>query len=176
MVEVIKGDITKLKVDAIVNSAHKSYLAGSGISGAIHKAAGKELEEECKRIKIEEYPEGMIPMTEGFALPAKYIFHVVIPTAKEHGKISQKEKTEIKNIIINTIDSANAVGVKTLAFPSLGTGIQAYPLEEIAKLSVKTILERLDDYVPEAFEKLYIVTYSATDFEAFKRACDQYNV
>lgn len=165
--EIIKADITKMKVDAIVNSAHKSYLAGSGLCGAIHRAAGKELEEECKKIKIDDYPEGMIPMTEGFALPAKYIFHAVIPVAKEYGRISESEKAAIRKIVIDTLDSANAVGVKTLAFPSLGTGIRAYPLEDIAPLLIKTILERLNDYVEEAFEKIYLVTYSDDDYSTY---------
>lgn len=172
--EIIKADITNMKVDAIVNSAHKSYLAGSGLCGAIHRAAGKGLEVECKKIKIEDYPEGMIPMTEGFELPAKYVFHAVIPVAKEFGKISESEKADIRKIVINTIDSANAVGVKTLAFPSLGTGIRAYPLEDIAPLLIKTILERLNDYVEEAFEKIYLVTYTNEDQDAYKVAFNQY--
>ena len=171
---VIKGDITKMEVDAIVNSAHITYLAGSGVSGAIHQAAGRELEEECRRIVASDLSPGQVPLTEGFNLPAKYVLHVIVPTAKVRGEISPSEEKLLINCYKEAIYTANQCGIKTLAFPSLGTGIRAYPLEKVAKLAVKTIFEYLNEYVPEAFEMVYITTYSDKDFLAYKHAYDQY--
>lgn len=171
---VIKGDITEIEVDAIVNSAHQSYLSGSGVSGAIHKAAGKELEVECRRIEVKDLPHGQVPLTEGFNLPAKHIIHVVVPIAKEKGEMSPSEKSGLIKCYKEAIYTANQCGIKTLAFPSLGTGIRAYPLKKVAELAIKTIFEYLDEYVPEAFEMVYIVTYSDSDFQVYKHAYDQY--
>lgn len=171
---VIKGDITKMAVDAIVNSAHPSLLAGSGVCGAIHQAAGKELEKECRQIVGDDLPPGQVPLTKGYNLPAKYVLHVVVPHAKEHGKLSSSEKEALIKCYKDTIYTANRCGIKTLAFPSLGTGIRSYPIEEVAELAVKTIIEYLDEFVPEAFKKVYIVTHSDSDYQTYRNAYDKY--
>lgn len=171
---VIKGNITKMAVDAIVNSAHSSLLAGSGVCGAIHQAAGKELEKECRQIVGEDLPPGQVPLTKGYNLPAKYVLHVVVPSAKEYGKLSPSEKEALIKCYKDTIYTANRCGIKTLAFPSLGTGIRGYHVEKVAKLAIKTIIEYLDEFVSDAFEKVYIVTYSDNDYQVYRHAYDKY--
>ena len=169
---VIKGDITQMEVDAIVNSAHHTLLAGSGVCGAIHQAAGKELEKECRKIVKEDSLPGQVPLTKGYNLKAKYVLHVIVPHAKEHGKISTSEKKALVKCYKEAVYTANRCGIKTLAFPSLGTGIRGYPIKKVAKLVIKTLIEYLDEYVPEAFKKVYIVTYSDNDYQAYKHAYD----
>lgn len=171
---VIKGDITQMAVDAIVNSAHPTLLAGSGVCGAIHQVAGKELERECRRIIGDVLPPGQVPFTKGYGLPAKYVLHVVVPTAKEQGKLSSLEKEALIKCYKNAIYTANRCGIKTLAFPSLGTGIRGYPIEEVATIAVKAIIDYLDEYIPSAFDKIYIVTYSDDDYKTYKHAYNKY--
>lgn len=173
LLEIIKGDITELDVDAIVNSAHPSLLAGSGICGTIHKVAGKRLEEECKTL-VGNVPPDQVALTHGYNLKAKYVLHVVIPPAKERGKLSNPEKDTLIDCYKKVIHTANRCGIKTLAIPSLGTGILGYPVREVAELAVKTLYEYLDEYVPGAFEEIYLVTHSSSDYEVYKHAYDKY--
>lgn len=171
---VIKSDITQMEVDAIVNSAHHTLLAGSGVCGAIHQAAGKELDKECRKIVGENSLPGQVPLTKGYNLKAKYVLHVIVPHAKEHGKISASEEKALAKCYREAIYTANHCGIKTLAFPSLGTGIRGYPIKKVAPLVIKTLIEYLYEYVPEAFNKVYIVTYSDDDYQVYKQAFDKY--
>lgn len=171
---VVKGDITQMEVDAVVNSAHHTLLAGSGVCGAIHQAAGKELEKECRKIVGEDPLPGQVPLTKGYNLKAKYVLHVIVPHAKKHGKISASEKKALVKCYKEAVYTANRCGIRTLAFPSLGTGIRGYPIKKVAPLAIKTLIEYLDEYVPKAFNKVYIVTYSDDDYQAYKQAYDNY--
>lgn len=172
--EVIKGDITQMKVDAIVNSAHPTLLAGSGVCGAIHRAAGKELEKECLGLLDDNPYPHQVPLTTGHNLQAQYVLHTIVPRAQIRGTFSADEKKALIECYKKTIYTANRCGLKTIAFPSLGTGIRGYPLQESAELAVKAIIDYLDEYVFEAFNKIYMVTHSDEDFFTYQTAYQKY--
>lgn len=173
IVEVIKGDITELAVDAIVNSAHPTLLAGSGVCGAIHKAAGKELEKECRSIVGDHFP-GQIALTQGYNLKARYVLHTIVPQAKKHGKISASEKKILINCYKEALYTANRCGMKSIAFPSLGTGVRGYPIKEVSELAVKTVIDYLDEFHPSAFSRVCFVTYSQEDYLIYQSAYRKY--
>lgn len=138
-IEVIKGDITELKVDAIVNAANKSLLGGGGVDGAIHRAAGPELKEACKKLNGAE--TGEAKLTEGFDLPADYVIHTVGPVYRdgEHG-----EPEKLKACYANSLKVANEHKLQSVAFPAISTGIYGYPLDKAAKIAIETVKEELE--------------------------------
>lgn len=138
---IVKGDITTYKIDAIVNAANKSLLGGSGVDGAIHKAAGPELLEKNKTLGGCETGEAKI--TPGFKLPAKYIIHTVGPIYKENVKMSP---ILLSNCYFNSLKLAVANGCKTIAFPAISCGIYGYPVEEAGKIALQTVMEFLMDW------------------------------
>jgi len=138
--EVHKGDITKLKVDAIVNAANKTLLGGGGVDGAIHRAAGPELKETCRKLGGAE--TGEAKLTEGFELPADHVIHAVGPVYRdgEHG-----EAEKLRDCYKNSIEVAKENGIKSIAFPAISTGIYGYPLEEASEIAVQTVIEETSD-------------------------------
>ena len=138
-VRIEKGDITKQKVDAIVNAANRSLLGGDGVDGAIHRAAGPELLEETR--KIGGCPTGEARVSKGYRLPAKWVVHTVGPIWAGGQK---NEDFLLAGCYRNSFKEALGVGVKTIAFPSISTGAYRFPLEratEIAMEETKIILE-----------------------------------
>ena len=131
MIRVVQGDITALKVDAIVNAANSTLLGGGGVDGAIHRAAGPELKAYCA--KLGGCPTGEAKITPGFKLPAKYVIHTVGPVW--HGGKSN-ESALLANCYRNSLELALKNGVKTIAFPSISTGAYGYPKEEAAKIAI----------------------------------------
>lgn len=159
---VIKGDITKLNVDAIVNAANHSLLGGGGVDGAIHRAAGRELYEECKTLG--GCNTGDAKITKGYKLPAKYVIHTVGPI---YGREGGNEADLLANCYKNSLTLAVAHNVRTIAFPSISTGAYGYPIETASKIAVTTVKNFLDEkkgYV----EKVYFVTFSDTDFKIYQ--------
>ncbi len=154
MIKVVQGDITQLKVDAIVNAANSTLLGGGGVDGAIHRAAGPELKACCAKLGDcatgetatapsmargpRRCPVGEAVITPGFKLPAKYVIHTVGPVW--HGGKSN-ESTLLANCYRNSLDLALKNGVKTIAFPSISTGAYGYPKEEAAKIAVSVMQE-----------------------------------
>lgn len=165
-ISIIKGDITKLEVDVIVNAANKTLLGGGGVDGAIHRVAGKELLEECKTLNGCETGEAKI--TKGYKLPAKYVIHTVGPVWNG-GKYNEPEK--LKNCYQNSLNLAKQYDLKTIAFPSISTGIYGYPVESASKIAIETVISFLNEnQVPE---KVDFVCFSDSDLKIYQQNFDR---
>ncbi|MFP4555965.1 MAG: O-acetyl-ADP-ribose deacetylase [Bacteroidales bacterium] len=133
-IKVLKGDLTTLQVDAIVNAANTSLLGGGGVDGAIHDAAGPELYEECKALG--GCPVGEARITKGYNLPAKFIIHTVGPVWRE-GEHDEPEL--LKSAYENCLVLAKDNGIKTIAFPNISTGIYRFPKSRAARIAIETV-------------------------------------
>jgi len=131
MIEIIQGDITKIKVDAIVNAANTSLLGGGGVDGAIHHAAGKGLLEECKLLNGCNTGEAKI--TKGYGLPAKYVIHTVGPVWKDG---NQDEDYYLANCYINSLKLTEKYNIQSIAFPAISIGIYGFPLERATLIAL----------------------------------------
>ena len=138
--EVVKGDITTLEVDAIVTAANKSLLGGGGVDGAIHRAAGPELKEACRKLNGAE--TGEAKLTEGFNLPADSIIHTVGPVYNDG---TRGEAELLKACYENSLKLARENKIKSIAFPSISTGAYRYPVEEAAEIAVDTVVQLTKD-------------------------------
>lgn len=161
-ISIVKGDITKLEVDAIVNAANKTLLGGGGVDGAIHRAAGKELLEECKTLNGCKTGEAKI--TKGYKLPAKYVIHTAGPVWSK-GKYNEPEK--LRNCYLNSLNLAKEYNLKTIAFPSISTGIYGYPIESASKIAIETVISFLNENaVPE---KVNFICFSDSDLKVYEK-------
>ena len=151
-IEIIQGDITKLKVDAIVNAANCSLLGGGGVDGAIHRAAGPELLRAC--IPLNGCETGKAKITPGFRLPAKFVIHTPGPVYEDglHG-----EPELLKSCYKNCLDLAEENGCESVAFPAISTGVYGYPWEAATDIAVKTVCE----YPNKTVKKVIFCCFSA---------------
>ena len=168
-IEIIRGDITKLKADAIVNAANRTLLGGGGVDGAIHRAAGPGLLEECKTLNGCE--TGNAKITGGYNLPAKFVIHAVGPVW--YGGRNNEDEL-LRGAYLNSLKLASERKLKTIAFPSISTGVYRFPFERACNIALKTIYEFLENnFYPE---KVILVAFGEKDFveylgifENFKR-------
>jgi len=165
-IELIQGDITKLEVDAIVNAANSSLRGGGGVDGAIHRAAGSILHEECMRIieKIGKLPQGEAVATSAGNMPAKYVIHTVGPVWNG-GKNNESEL--LGNCYKNSLNLAEELCLKTIAFPNISTGIYGYPKDEAANIAVIEVRNFLEK--DNSIEKIIFACFEDDNFNIYKR-------
>ncbi|KJE34267.1 macro domain-containing protein [Thalassospira sp. HJ] len=165
---IILDDITKLEVDAIVNAANEALLPGGGVCGAIHRAAGPELEAACR--PLAPCPTGEARITPGFGLKAKYVIHTVGPVW--HGG-TQGEADLLASCYRQSILLAAKNKLASVAFPAISTGIFGYPEDQAAQIAVSTIRE-LTGELPE-MPQIYLCCFSASACSHIESACHQYD-
>jgi O-acetyl-ADP-ribose deacetylase (regulator of RNase III) len=164
---IVQGDITEMDTDAIVNAANPSLMGGGGVDGAIHRKGGPKILEECKRIRVTEYPNGLptgkAVITTGGNLKAKYVIHTVGPIWRggNHG-----EPELLAEAYRNSLRLAVSKGLKTIAFPSISTGAYGYPIEKACRVALTTVKEFLEK--EDKLEKVVLVLFSQRDFEIYK--------
>ena len=163
-IEIIKGDITKIKADAIVNAANSSLMGGGGVDGAIHRAGGPKILEECKAIVAVQggCKVGEAVATTAGQLQAQYVIHTVGPQFKS-GNREQAEK--LANCYKNSIKLADQKCLKTIAFPNISTGIYGYPKDEAANIALKTV-KSAD---PEHLQKVIFVCFDDENFKLYEK-------
>lgn len=168
--KAIKGDITTQMVDAIVNAANSSLMGGGGVDGAIHRAGGKQILEECKEIvsKHGRCPTGEAVITSAGKMPAKYVIHTVGPVW-HGGKGNEDEK--LANCYSNSLNLAVKNGCKTVAFPNISTGVYHFPKERAADIAVTTVREFLKEN--EEIEKVIFVCFDEENFNHTNNLMDR---
>ncbi|HLJ80377.1 MAG TPA: O-acetyl-ADP-ribose deacetylase [Ktedonobacterales bacterium] len=161
-IEVIQGDITKQQVDAIVNAANSSLLGGGGVDGAIHRAAGPKLVEECSMLG--GCPTGRAKITRGYDLPATYVIHAVGPhwSGGNHG-----EDDLLAGAYRASLELAAAHGCGSIAFPAISTGIYRFPLERATRIAIGEVRRFLEAHALP--ERVIFVCYSGEAFEVYER-------
>ena len=157
---LLKEDITKLKVDAIVNAANSSLLGGGGVDGAIHRVAGPGLLAECKTLR--GCAVGEAKVTSGYNLNVKFVIHTVGPVW--HGGNDNEEKL-LANCYSNSLKIADNLKIRTLAFPNISTGVYRYPKEQAAQVALRTIREFISS--AENLEEVIIVAFDEENYEIY---------
>jgi len=159
-IELIQADITKQKVDAIVNAANTTLLDGGGVDGAIHRAAGPELLNECR--KLGGCPTGEARITLGYRLPSKHVIHTVGPIW--HGGRSGEDEL-LRKCYQNSLDLAEDNGLKSIAFPSISTGAYRFPIDRATRIAVDVVVAFLRE--SSNVERVLFVCFSGEDFNVY---------
>lgn len=164
-IQLIQGDITQLSVDVIVNSANSSLMGGGGVDGTIHTQAGPELKEECKKIREDDYPDGLptgqAVITGGYDLQADYVIHTVGP------KYSEQEDRDhlLKNSFENSLKLAEKNKLESIVFPAISSGAYGYPTEEVAEIAIEVVQQ----FNFEVLEEVIFCLYSQQDYDIWKQ-------
>ncbi|XP_048712748.1 ADP-ribose glycohydrolase MACROD1 isoform X3 [Caretta caretta] len=168
-ISLVRRDITKLEMDAIVNAANSSLLGGGGVDGCIHRAAGELLKEECRSLNGCE--TGKAKLSCGYRLPAKYVIHAVGPIAQ--GEPSASQEKELENCYKNSLKLAVENKLRTVAFPCLSTGVFGYPSDAAAEVVLRTLREWLE-VNKEKVDRLVICVFQEKDEEIYKEKLPLY--
>ena len=166
VIQLVEGDITTEDVDAIVNAANSSLLGGGGVDGAIHRAGGPAILEECRRLG--GCPTGEAKITTGGRMKARHVIHTVGPVY--HGG-DRGEEGLLASCHRRSLEVASENGCKTVAFPAISTGVYGYPLEKAAPIALGTAKEYLENHTD--IECVRFVLYGQSAYEAFGRALDE---
>jgi len=158
-IQLILGDITTLKVDAVVNAANTSLLGGGGVDGAIHRAAGPMLLQECRALG--GVKTGQAKITKGYNLPAKWVIHTAGPVYR--AKPSDAEL--LKSCYLNSLKCAVKLNAKTVAFPCISTGVYGYPQKQAAQIAVKTVKDFIKN---DPRLQVIFVCFLNEDFEIYE--------
>ena len=165
MIKAVRGDITKINdVDAIVNAANRTLLGGGGVDGAIHRAAGRKLLEECRTLN--GCDTGDAKLTGAYDLPCSYVIHTVGPVwhGGDHG-----EAELLASCYRRSLQVAAEHGIRRIAFPSISTGVYHYPVKEAAKIAVGTVTEFLEEH-PDAFDVVEWVLFDDNTMQVYEQA------
>ena len=154
-IRIIKGDITRLRCDAIVNAANSSLLGGGGVDGAIHYAAGPELLAECRT--LHGCRTGEAKITKGYKLPARFVIHTVGPIYFEH--TPSEAEALLTSCYENSLNLAKEKGLKTIAFPLISAGVYGYPQRDAIRVAIETMKLHQDD-----FDELTLVLFGEWEF------------
>jgi len=159
-IEVFVGDITTMKVDAIVNAANSSLLGGGGVDGAIHRAAGPGLLEECR--KIGGCPTGAARITGGHDLSAKFVIHTVGPVYNGRAE----DPVLLRKCYLSVLSIAADKKIESIAFPAISCGVYGYPISEAAPVAIETVVEFLEKN--DSVKKVYFVLFSEKDASVYR--------
>jgi O-acetyl-ADP-ribose deacetylase (regulator of RNase III) len=160
-ISLIRGDITALETDAIVNAANRSLLGGGGVDGAIHRAAGPSLLEACR--KLNGCETGQAKITEGFRLPASYVIHTVGPVWQGG---SNNEAQLLRACYMNSLRLAAENGLKSIAFPNISTGVYGFPREQAALIALGAVTGFMED--PGTVEQVIFVVFDPDNEELYR--------
>lgn len=166
MVKLLLGDITRIEVDAIVNAANSSLLGGGGVDGAIHRAGGRAILDECRRIVERQggCRTGEAVITTAGKLPARYVIHTVGPVW--HGGINNEDQL-LTNAYSNSLQLAADNGVKTIAFPNISTGVYGFPKERAAKIAIEAVRKFLKN--DKSLREVVFVCFDRENHEIYER-------
>lgn len=159
---LVRGDVTKLAADAVVNAANSALLGGGGVDGAIHRAGGPSIMEECR--KIGGCPTGSAVRTGAGFLPARHVIHAVAPIYRGDAM----DAALLRSAYVKSLEIAESLDIRTLSFPSLGTGAYGYPIREAAPIAIGAVIEHLQG--GSRLARVTFVLFSDGDLAAYEEA------
>lgn len=164
-ITLVHGDITQQRVDAVVNAANSSLMGGGGVDGAIHRAGGSAILADCKRVRSEQYPDGLptgeAVATDAGGLPARWVIHTVGPVYAK----GEDRSALLASCYRSSLRVADEVGARTVAFPAVSTGVYGWPVDDAARIAVDALRAATTEVSEARF-----VLFSAEDYSAFERA------